>query len=152
MKSLQVIKDEKEGKIPFCPYQNCAFKCCQFQQGNYIVMYPGEVEEAQERNQSLNHLELTPYHGGYKAICRAKDTSTCDGGYKPLDCQSYPFFPTVKGTSLHINLKGEKCPLTLLHLRTHQIWVKKKWENLILRAPIVSEWIKKVVLVGYIQI
>lgn len=138
-----------EGKIPHCPYQNCKFTCCEFQQGNYIVMYPGEVEKAKEENKKLTHLELTPYHGGYKAICKAKDTSCCDGGYKPLDCSSYPFFPTVPDQAIEVNLKGKKCPLTPLHLKEHRTWVKKQWETLAAGSQKVLDWLKKVTLVGY---
>lgn len=149
MKPLTIIHQEKEGTIPHCPYQNCNFHCCQFNQGNYIVMYPGEVEAARQNHEKLDHLELIPYLGGYKAICRAKDTSCCDQGYKPLDCQSYPFFPRAPHGFVQIGLKGKKCPLTPIHLKIHRLWVQKRWERLIQQSPEVLEWIQKVELVGY---
>ena len=136
-----------EGRIPHCPHQNCAFRCCEFQQGNYIVMYPEETEQAKKEGKSLGHLELTPYHGGFKAICKAKDTARCDGGYKPLDCQCYPFFPTVEDEKIQVGLKGKKCPLTRVHLQEHRSWVKKQWEKM--SSVQVLQWLRKVTLVGY---
>lgn len=43
-----------DGVIPLCPHKNCGFKCCEFQQGNFIVMFPEEVEIARTENRSLS--------------------------------------------------------------------------------------------------
>jgi len=101
-------------------------KCCQFDEGNYIVTYPGELDAAEESGKSIQHLDIVgSYHGGYKVVCRAKDTSICDGGYKPLDCKSYPFFPTVSEAG---------------------------WRKLAEQHPLIVDWLEKVRLVGYHRI
>jgi Fe-S-cluster containining protein len=143
------------GLIPYCPYQGCGFRCCDFQQGNYIVLYPGELEAAQLRSESTSHLQdLEPYEGGYKAVCKAADTATCDGGYKPLDCKSYPFFPSIneEDGSVDVVLKGGKCPLTADMIPDHRQWVGTEWGRLAERHSDVGQWIAKVRLVGYVAI
>src|SRR4029077_14157476 len=91
--------DSTDGRLSSCATSGCGWRCCEFQQGNYIVLYPGELEEARAGGQSTAHLEITQadYHGGKKAVCKARDTAHCDGGFKPLDCVSYPFFPAPAG-------------------------------------------------------
>lgn len=37
------------GTIALCPYQGCEYRCCRFDQGNYIVLHPGELRAAQSR-------------------------------------------------------------------------------------------------------
>ncbi len=57
-------------------------------------MFPGELENAFKKNCSLEHLEIeSDNQNGHKVICKAKDKSVCDNGYKPLDCMFYPLFP-----------------------------------------------------------
>ena len=58
------------GEIPACPYMGCEFKCCNFDQGNYIVMYPGEHEDAVERGESVAHLRVIDDddNGGKRAV------------------------------------------------------------------------------------
>lgn len=145
-------KGDNEGTIALCPFQSCGFRCCEFQQGNYIVMYPGELETAHALGESTAHLEvLDAYHGGHKMICKAGDTATCDRGYKPLDCQSYPFFPTVPADNEHIEvtLKGSKCPLTTALILDHRRWVGEMWNWLARLHPGVTNWLRQVKLVGY---
>lgn len=144
----------ENGQIELCPHQGCGFACCSFASENYIVLYPGELEEAQESGQSVGHLEIVSDDlGGHKAICRANETATCDGGYKPLDCKSYPFFPTIDEPSgqVQLGLKGQKCPLQEIHLAGHQKWVLGRWQSLIDSAPRMMDWIRKTRLVGYIR-
>ena len=153
MKGLSEKSGSYDGKISVCPYQNCGFRCCKFNQDNYIVMYPGEVEEAVAAGKSLSHLQLTPYHGGHKAICKAKNTASCDDGYKPLDCRCYPFFPKIAKEKLSLLsvIKGGKCPLQKRHLFEHKNWVKRLWRNLKKRNSKVIEWLEKVRLIGYVD-
>jgi hypothetical protein len=81
------VRNPTEGKIASCPV------CCDFQRGNFIVLYPGELDMAKAAGYSLDHLFIdSDLFGGQRARCVAHDTSTCDNGYKPLDCASYPFF------------------------------------------------------------
>ena len=139
------------GSIPHCPHNNCGFRCCQFNQGNYIVTYPGELDAAKEIGLSVQHLCIVgTIGGGEKVVCQARDTSTCDNGYKPLDCRSYPFFPNISGLGkIEANLKGSKCPLGAKLVPWHRAWVIRTWRNLATRHPAVYDWLAKVTLVGY---
>lgn len=147
------LLDNNPGTISACPHQNCGFRCCEFNQGNYIVLYPGEIAEAQSAGKSMAHLEIidADYHGGAKAICHAANTATCDNGYKPLDCATYPFFPLIqaKGGDVGDLIKGYKCPLTPDLLVKHEAWVRRRWNDLIALRPEVGEWLRQVELVGY---
>jgi hypothetical protein len=144
------VADQEKGKVSACPHQGCAFKCCQFQQGNFIVLYPGELEAAIASNLSVAHLQITgEYNGGYKTVCVAKQTATCDGGYKPLDCKSYPYFPVVKDHEITVGLKGEKCPLTPDLMPGHERFVEYEWQRIARNTPNLITWLEKVELVGY---
>ncbi len=145
--------EKHNGKIPLCPKNNCGFKCCQFQQGNYIVLYPGELEEAKAQNKSVRHLKILvkDRHGGSKAICTASNTSSCDNGYKPLDCAFYPLFPKVGNKDNQINwfIKGIKCPLQISELHEHIRWVLIQWNQLIQKKPLLEKWLYDVRMIGY---
>lgn len=125
-----MLIESDEGKIPLCPHNGCGFRCCEFNQGNYIVLYPGELEAAQISGRSLTHLNVfdSDYFGGARATCHASDTSTCDNGYKPLDCATYPFFPVIgiKGEETMSLLKGSKCPIEASEIPYHKVWVYKR--------------------------
>ena len=141
-----------DGQIDLCPHQGCDFACCEFAASNFIVLYPGELDEARRRGVSTRHLSAAPDgRGGHRAICRANDTSICDGGYKPLDCASYPFFPTIVGVpnEVQAGLKGEKCPLQAHHLSDHRQWVIQRWQDLASSIPQLGDWIRAIKLVGY---
>lgn len=142
-----------DGSIHLCPHKGCGFRCCEFNQGNYIVLYPGEIEEARAAGKSLAHLDIydEDYHGGARATCHASNTSTCDNGYKPLDCASYPFFPSIgaKGEALQQLIKGSKCPIQAEEIPYHGAWVRLIWQQLIARKPEVAAWLQHVSLVGY---
>lgn len=139
------------GKLSQCPHMECGYTCCDFSGGNFIALYPGELATAQRREESTGHLELTPDSaGGHRAICRATDTSTCDEGYKPLDCASYPLFPVVNSEGqVEVSLKGSKCPLQAADLRAHRIWVLERWRQLEQTVHGLRAWLKTVRLVGY---
>jgi len=141
------------GKIPYCLHQDCGFACCDFAADNFIVLYPGELEKAVLAGKSVEHLDYSPDgQGGYRAICQAKNTATCDNGYKPLDCACYPLFPTVdENGHLRAGLKGGKCPLQLRHLGDHQRWVLRRWQELVDSIPQLTEWIRQTKLVGYLR-
>lgn len=132
------------GTIALCPYQGCEYRCCRFDQGNYIVLHPGELRAAQSRGVSTAHLQVIDdgYHGGQKAVCTALEPMTCDHGYKPLDCRSYPLFP-APGSGL---LKGSKCPLRVEHLTEHAQDVIDLWAQ---QGPDTRRWLAQVRLVGY---
>lgn len=140
-----------QGSIGLCPHNDCGFICCDFAVGNYIVLYPGELAEAQKQGLSTDHLEISEGHlGGHKAVCVACDTSTCDGGYKPLDCAGYPFFPTINDADeVEAGLKGAKCPLQVSQLANHRSWVIQAWSDVAHRIDGMIEWIRQTRLVGY---
>lgn len=114
-------------------------------------MYPGELEQARLAGKSVGHLLARPDGmGGQRAICRAKDKSTCDLGYKPLDCASYPLFPTLSANGrVQANLKGSKCPLESNSLHAHRSWVASSWNRLRATVPGLLGWIQGVSLIGY---
>lgn len=132
------------GTIALCPYQECEYRCCRFDQGNYIVLHPGELEAAQASGASTAHLQIIDddYRGGQRAVCTAAEPMTCDHGYKPLDCRSYPLFPAPDGGLL----KGSKCPLRPEHLTEHARDVGELWER---QSPATRRWLAEVRLVGY---
>jgi Fe-S-cluster containining protein len=132
------------GTIALCPYQGCEYRCCRFDQGNYIVLHPGELEAARASGASTAHLQIIDddYHGGQKAVCTAAEPMTCDYGYKPLDCKSYPLFPAPDGGLL----KGSKCPLRPEHLTEHARDVGELWER---QSLSTRRWLAEVRLVGY---
>ncbi len=115
------------------------------------MLYPGELNQAVARGESLVHLAIRPSsEGGQRAICHANDTSSCDGGYKPLDCASYPLFPTIDAAGkVTVELIGQKCPLVISQLQEHRLWVQRQWQILADASVRVREWIGQVSLVGY---
>lgn len=141
-----------DGTIDACAHAGCGRRCCEFSHGNYIVLYPGEVREAVAAGVSLAHLEIRPSaEGGHRAICKANDKSRCDGGHKPLDCASYPFFPTA-GRSPEIlgaGLQSPHCPLRTEMLSRHSAWVAEVWRQLAAQSDSIRRWIRRVTLVDY---
>lgn len=139
------------GEIIDCASAACGHRCCDFSQGNFIALYPGELNRAVATGKSLAHLEVRPSSdGGHRAICRACDTSSCDGGYKPLDCASYPFFPVARTDgSITVSLFGKKCPLLLTRLARHRAWVAREWSSLVKSSKNVLGWLKATQLIGY---
>jgi hypothetical protein len=141
-----------DATIVHCPHGGCQFRCCKFDQGNFIVLYPSEIDNALASGSSIKHLEIhVDTNGGHKAICKARNTANCDGGYKPLDCASYPLFPVIKpGGEIadSVMLFGAKCPLPLAWLSCHWQWVVGEWTELARDAKIVH-WLRSVRLVGY---
>jgi Fe-S-cluster containining protein len=139
-----------DGTIAACPHNGCGYRCCEFQQGNYIVLFPDELETAVAQGQSVAHLKITAaYNGGFKAICTAAETATCDHGYKPLDCKSYPYFPIVRDGKIQAGLKGKKCPLVPELLPGHADFVERSWRAAAEQFPGVVAWLNEVQLVGY---
>ena len=80
----------------------------------------------------------------------SRASSHCDGGYKPLDCRSYPLFPTSNvREQIATLLKGEKCPLSPVDLEQHAEWVMEAWRQIIQDRTEVADWLIDVSLVGY---
>jgi len=155
MKSVEIRGDGSsllDGVISLCPHMGCAFKCCQFQQTGPIFLYPGEIEAAVDAGKSITHLVIlsSNHHGGQLAECRAADTRSCDNGYKPLDCSSYPFFPAEQtewvdtGTKALLMVKDEICPLKSSAIDSHRRYVAENWGVLLQRVPAVATWLKSI--------
>ena len=139
------------GTLEKCPHQGCDHTCCEFVEGNFIALYPGEVQAAHLAGKSLDHLSITADgNGGHRAICHASDKSRCDEGYKPLDCASYPLFPAVNADGeIEITLKGAKCPLQPKDVVAHRDWVLARWNEVRNTAENLANWIRLANLVGY---
>lgn len=139
------------GTLEQCPHQGCNHACCEFANGNFIALYPGELEKAKQAGLSVDHLLATPDEaGGHRAICQAKNKARCDDGYKPLDCASYPLFPVVASDgALKTFLKGSKCPLRMEHLTDHSHWVLSNWKRLEGSVENLDQWLLSVGLVDY---
>ncbi len=149
--STESIQMDVNGGIQLCPSRGCGFKCCEFQQGNYIVMYPGEYENARDAGSSISHLKIInpDDSGGKRAVCTAANTANCDNGYKPLDCQSYPLFPQMSPDGdIGSIIKGEKCPLLESELGAHRESMMEAWTPHLAEPKFVT-WLKNVSLVGY---
>ncbi|HXU76607.1 MAG TPA: hypothetical protein VN794_08560 [Methylomirabilota bacterium] len=113
----------------------------------HILLYPGELEEARAQGRSLAHLEILEgdYHGAPRVRCRAKNTATCDGGYKPLDCVSYPFFPELPENPASAKLtlsKGGGCPIAAHEIPAHASYVTGLWQALMEKKPAVTAWVR----------
>ena len=79
------------GLIKHCSISGCGWKCCDFGSKGHIVMLPTEYESAKG---SLSHLKIVNDNdnSGKNVKCIAKDKSNCDGGYKPIQCRTFPVF------------------------------------------------------------
>ena len=121
----------------------CKYKCCKFSD-NYIVLYPGEFEKSKLNK---NHLRIVDddYLGGKKAVCTKHCTKD---DFKPVDCQTYPYFPKIDQSGNIEILIGKKCPLVRNELINHRKEFFKFWRNLIKNNQI-REWVRNVQLIGY---
>jgi len=139
------------GKINMCAEMDCKFKCCNFDVGNYILLFPGELDDAVKNNKNISHLTIleNDKKNGHKAVCTAKQKQNCDNGYKPLDCLFYPFFPKELKRDELTMFKGIKCPLKVSEINNHILFVHGETQKLLLQDRRVKSWIKKVKLVGY---
>ena len=144
-----------DGTISSCANSGCdktlGFRrCCDFQQGNYIVLHPGELAEAARQGLPVAHLRIVDadYHGGQKAVCAAHNSATCDGGLKPFDCKAYPLFPAGSENG-DFFIKGSKCPLQPVHLAAHADAIRAMWQAIVSRNPEAAAWLDRVEMVGY---
>ncbi|MDC0935789.1 hypothetical protein OAS39_05850 [Pirellulales bacterium] len=142
------------GILEQCPHQGCNHACCEFANGNFIALYPGELEKAKRAGLSVEHLHAIPDDaGGHRAICHANNKPLCDNGFKPLDCASYPLFPVVAPDgSIEASLKGSKCPLRVEDLTEHRKIVLSSWTRLETYVENLEQWLLSVRLVEYEEI
>ena len=140
------------GEIEACPKNGCNFHCCDFNQNNFIVLLPNELDYINNKQISHKHLEIIEANSdsSHKAICRAKERKNCDGGYKPIDCQVYPLFPSEND---EFYLKGTKCPLGKMDLKEHIVNTEKILSEIkFCDVKVFEEWLAKVELTGYEKI
>lgn len=140
------------GLIEHCPKAGCGFRCCnRTARVSGIILYPKELDNVP--TDMVEHLELgKEYKGGLTAKCKAKDTATCDGGYKPLDCQMYPLLPRFNnGVVIKYKVhsidhkKSTKCPLSLSKLKYHGKILSEKLNNM----KEIHEFFNSLPAVGY---
>ena len=108
--------DEK-GLIKACKNAGCGFKCCSFGSDGHIVILPHEFDGHEKE---ISHLQIidNDYFGGKKAKCIAKDCKSCDNGYKPVMCRTYPLW--VKSVNKGFVFRSGKCPLSNEQLTNHK--------------------------------
>ena len=106
-----------KGLIEACKGANCGYKCCSFGSDGHIVILPHEFDGHEKE---ISHLQIidNDYFGGKKAKCIAKDCKSCDNGYKPVMCRTYPLW--VKSVNKGFVFKSKKCPLSNEQLTDHK--------------------------------
>jgi hypothetical protein len=141
-----------KGLIDHCPSAGCGFRCCtKTARVSGVILYPEELKNVSDVE--IKHLELgKEYKGGRLAKCKAKDTATCDGGYKPLDCQMYPLLPKFKNGKVSMfkvhsvdKQRSTKCPLAISKLKYHAKLLADKLNKM----PNVHDFFNSLPAVGY---
>ena len=118
-------KCSSNGLIAHCASSGCGFKCCSFGSDGHIVILPGELAGRND----IDHLRCIGYNfmGAEKVKCEAKECSTCDGGYKPIMCRSYPLW--VKSVGNGKVMRSQKCPLPSNVLADHREYVLEMFRD-----------------------
>lgn len=111
---------DDKGLIRACENSGCGWKCCSFGSDGHIVILPHELDS---HEQEISHLQIIDddYFGGKKVRCTAKDCQTCDNGYKPVMCCTYPLW--VKQVRKGLVFRSNKCPLKDEQLTKHKEFV-----------------------------
>lgn len=99
-----------ELEITGCANSGCGWACCSFQKKSHIIIMPKEFDAIPEKDRAhLTIIDDDYLLGGKKVHCNAKDTTNCDGGYKPVHCGIYPLWAkSLDSTGLY---RSNKCPL-----------------------------------------
>lgn len=141
---------DKASTIINCADAGCGWRCCDFDQGNYIVLLPGEREAAVAAGVSVSHLSTIDgdYHGGERVVCTASNCATCDGGLKPIDCRFYPVYPRVVDGAITL-IRGAKCPLSNDDIERHAAAVMAETMEMVADNPHLLRFFAKVEMVGY---
>lgn len=115
-----------KGLIRACENSGCGWKCCSFGSDGHIVILPHELDG---HEQEISHLQIIDnnYFGGKKVKCIAKDCKSCDNGYKPIMCRTYPLW--VKSVRKGFVFRSGKCPLKNEQLTRHKEFVLDVFGN-----------------------
>ena len=113
-------------KIEACSNMSsiCEFKCCNQTHNThsyFVIMYPGEYESSQLPKE---HIEILDERYGAligRCLYSIYERKNCNGNnnFKPLDCCSYPFFPSIKNDQLILKVDFVRCPLSRENIQTH---------------------------------
>lgn len=153
------------GQIDSCTEGSiiCHYRCCDqgkpsddnFDPEGSILIHPGELQELGTDRSKHILLQDEDFHGGRLGRCDGEhfDQSSCDPSrnFKPLDCVSYPFAPTIKGGDVTLSIDTERCPLSLSALDEHALAVRELWRDVIASNPLVANWIEQLRLEGYVD-
>jgi len=144
----------------------CQHKCCQqdsacegdINPGNYLLIYPREMDDRGDR--ICSHIKIVSgnFNGGSLGFCDAKkiDQSKCDihQNYKTLDCRSYPFAPAFINEKL-VLIVDKRCPIVqekeLNRKNLDELYKKAllAWEQVIFKNEKAEKWIKSLNLSTY---
>lgn len=119
-----------DGRIPECNVARCSFECCDvgLSGTNTIKMPMREVENAKF---PIDHLTIVegPDEKGCRVTCNngCNNSFGCgpdpkrDGkiGYKPYDCDDYPWFRNLNQGKIELWIADPKCPLPATAKLTH---------------------------------
>ncbi|MDD2760206.1 MAG: hypothetical protein PHH11_07915 [Methylomonas sp.] len=98
---------KEDGVLTACTNRQglCGYACCQFGEGNWIMLLPGEYELALQQGLKMDHLDC---ENKQHAVCR----SPCQtGDLKPIDCAWYPLFPANRDATKFLVADHRKCPI-----------------------------------------
>lgn len=117
---------DDKGLIRACENSGCGWKCCSFGSDGHIVILPHELD-GYEKEISHLHIIDDNYFGGKKVKCIARDCKSCDNGYKPIMCRTYPLW--VKSVKKGFVFRSGKCPLKNEQLTKHKEFVLDIFDN-----------------------
>lgn len=157
------INGTEAGRILDCEECSsvCHFRCCDqsrereedFGLDNALLLYPGEWESAREETRRHILITMDDFHGGKLGCCDRGnfDQSQCDPtrNFKPLDCLSYPFTPSIGEAGLEF-LIDPRCPLATRDLGAHFENIRRRWEQALASNPSVVDWISHLKIDGYV--
>jgi len=127
---MRPVNGEYDGHIPQCSVSRCGFACCDVGTSglNTIKLTKGELDKTKL---STTHLTVIENLGdsGCRATCNngcengkgcAPDTGRNNlSGYKPNDCDDYPWFRNLNIGKIEMWISDEKCPLPATAKLTH---------------------------------
>lgn len=128
----------RDGLLSQCRTAGCGWQCCNFGKDGYILLLPNEWEQS---SGSKSHLVVLDeyYFGGKKVKCIAQDCASCDNGYKPIMCRTYPYW--MRSVSKGIMVKSDKCCLKHVPVPTHRDYVENLFSDYALKNEGVERFL-----------